>query len=101
MIRDAPIKFRLLEILEEGGEMWNYEIVPKLMGEYNMKSHHEQQMVNYDLIEMVSAGFLNEGESVIDEEGKFNKGHLLTKYSITPLGIATVDDLKKKVRHYE
>ena len=89
MIRDAPVKFRIMEVFEEGGPQWNYEVVPKIMEEYGMHSHHEQQMVNY------------EGESVIDGEGKFNKGHLLTKYTITPLGIATVDDLKKKVRHYE
>lgn len=99
MMRDVPIKFRLMEMFEENGPMWNYEVIPKLMEEYRMKTHHQQQMVNYDLIEMVSAGFLDEGESVVDTEGKFNKDHLLTKYSITPLGIDTVDDLKKKVRH--
>ena len=58
MIRDAPVKFRILEVFEEGGPKWNYEVVPKIMEEYGMHSHHEQQMVNYDIIEMVSAGFL-------------------------------------------
>ena len=73
MIRDAPVKFRIMEVFEEGGPQWNYEVVPKIMEEYGMHSHHEQQMVNYDIIEMVSAGFLEEGESVIDEEGSSTK----------------------------
>ena len=64
MIRDAPVKFRIMEVFEEGGPQWNYEVVPKIMEEYGMHSHHEQQMVNYDIIEMVSAGFLEEGGEV-------------------------------------
>ena len=46
MIRDAPVKFRIMEVFEEGGPQWNYEVVPKVMEEYGMHSHHEQQMVN-------------------------------------------------------
>lgn len=101
MIINAPIKFRLMELFEEEGPMWNYEVILRVMEEYNMHSQYQQQMVNYDLIEMVSAGFLTEEESVVDTEGRFHKDHLLMRYQITNLGIETVDGLKKKVKHYE
>ncbi|WP_235584825.1 DMT family transporter [Candidatus Methanomethylophilus sp. 1R26] len=101
IIKKAPIKFRLMQILENGGPMWSYEIVDKLCEEYGMKSDHDKHMVNYDLIEMTSAGFLSEEGYEIDTEGKLNKDHLLVKYAITDLGITTVDGLKSKVRFYE
>ena len=101
IIKKAPIKFRLMQILENGGPMWSYEIVDKLCEEYGMKSDHDKHMVNYDLIEMTSAGFLSEEGYEIDTEGKLNKHHLLVKYAITDLGITTVDGLKSNVRFYE
>ncbi|MGI6009605.1 MAG: EamA/RhaT family transporter [Methanomethylophilus sp.] len=101
IIKKAPIKFRLMQILENGGEMWSYEVVDQLCKEYNMTSEHSKHMVNYDLIEMTSAGFLQEIDHQVDTEGKLNKGHLLVKYAITDLGITTVDGLKSEVRHYE
>ncbi|MCI2074653.1 MAG: DMT family transporter [Candidatus Methanomethylophilus sp.] len=101
IIRKAPIKFRLMQILENGGPQWSYEVVDKLCEEYGMKSEHDKHMVNYDLIEMTSAGFLREEGYEIDTEGKLNKDHLLVKYAITDLGITTIDELKTKVRHYE
>ena len=101
IIKKAPIKFRLMQILENGGPMWSYEIVDKLCEEYGMKSDHDKHMVNYDLIEMTSAGFLSEEGYEIDTEGKLNKDHLLVKYAITDLGITTVDGLKSNVRFYE
>ncbi len=101
IIKKAPIKFRLMQILENGGPMWSYEVVDKLCQEYNMSSEHERHMVNYDLIEMTSAGFLQELEHKVDTEGKLNKDHLLVRYGITDLGITTVDGLKSEVRYYE
>lgn len=55
-------------------------------------------MMNYDLIEMVSAGFLTEKACAVDKEGWFHQGHLLMQYAITKLGRNTINDLKKQVR---
>lgn len=87
-----------MEILDENGPMWTQEIVPLVQDEYNMNSVHGGNMINYDLVEMVSAGFLDEGESVIDEEGIFKKGHLVTKYTLTPLGKSMLEELKTKIK---
>ncbi len=98
MMEGQPIKFRLMEILDENGAMWTNEIVPIVQKEYNMNSNHGRDMINYDLVEMVSAGFACEGESVLDEEGVYKQGHLLTQYTLTKLGKSMLEELKTKVR---
>ena len=101
IMRNAPLKFRIMELVMTDGPIWTQDIVKIVGEEYNMTSAYQRNMINYDVIECVSAGFLKEGESVVDEEGVFRQGALLTCYSITPLGTSTVEELRTKVNHYE
>lgn len=96
MMERCPIKFYILERLMGSGK-WTHEIVSEVQANYGMESEYQKNMINYDLIELVSAGLVQEGESVIDEDGRFRKGHLLTHYSITPLGETYYEDLVRKV----
>ena len=98
MMKGQPLKFRILELVAEEGPLWTNEIVNKIGMEYGMRSDYQRGMINYDGVEMVSAGFLSEGESKIDTEGVYREGRLLTLYSITGLGKSTLEDLKSKVR---
>ncbi|AGI48088.1 hypothetical protein TALC_01099 [Thermoplasmatales archaeon BRNA1] len=103
MIIGAPLKFRILELVDKK-PMWNYEIVDILKGEYNLDSAIGRDNINYDCIETVSAGFCKEIEWDIDTDGsRFDSKHpgrLLTKYEITPYGRDTLNELKAKVRCY-
>ncbi|MBR2254790.1 MAG: hypothetical protein IJ856_03085 [Candidatus Methanomethylophilaceae archaeon] len=94
MMEGEPIKFRILELFNEQG-YWLQDIVPIIQKEYNLESDYGRGIVTYDIVELVSAGFLNEGETVLDEEGKFKKGHLLTYYTISGLG----KDMYKEIQH--
>lgn len=96
MMEGQPIKFRILEVLEER-PMWIQDIVKKIQMDYNMKTDYGRAMINYDVVELVSAGMVKEGECKIDEEGVFKKDHLLTCYSLTSYGMDTLDGLKAKV----
>lgn len=100
-MKNTPLKFRIMELVMTDGPIWTQDIVKAISEEYNMATVHGKNMINFDVVEMVSAGFLSEGESEIDESGVFRTGALLTKYSITPLGVSTVEELRKKVNHYE
>ena len=97
MMEGQPIKFRILELFEQNGPMWTDEIVPILQEEYNMKGDYGRDMANFDLIEMVSAGLLREGESKLDEDGHYKMNHLITHYELSGLGQSYLDDLKAKV----
>lgn len=98
MMEDCPVKFRILELLEES-RMRTDKIVDTICRERKgYDNDYGKAMIKYDVIELVSAGLVNENESVVDEAGEFQQGKLLTDYSITPLGVSYIDDLKTKVR---
>ncbi len=93
MMEQGPLKFRILEIFSEG-PAWNDEVVTKLQQEYGMNSDHGRDMINYDIVELVSAGFLAEGESKIDEDGHYKLNSVLTNYRITKCGNDMLNSLK-------
>lgn len=97
MMENTPVKFRLLEYIEENPDAWNDQIVPEMQSEYLMNSSHGRNMINYDLIELVSAGLIREDGNKIDEDGHYKQGALLTQYNITNLGKSYLDDLRVKV----
>jgi hypothetical protein len=86
MMEGEPIKFRILELFNEKEGYWVQDIVPIIQEEYSLKTDYGRGMVTYDIVELVSAGFLKEGECKLDTEGIFHKDHLITYYSITSLG---------------
>ena len=98
MMKGAPLKFRILELVAEEGPLWTNEIVSRIGMEYSMRSDYQRAMINYDVVEMVSAGFLSEGDCKVDTEGVYKQGKLLTQYSITGLGKSTLEELKGQVK---
>lgn len=97
MMEHTPIKFRILEYLDENPKSWTDIIVPALQEEYGMLTDHGRDMINYDIIELVSAGLVHEGESKVDEDGHYKQGALLTCYCPTNLGREYLADLRTKV----
>jgi hypothetical protein len=86
MSGNRPIKFRILELLLDGKEHWNYEIVSKIQEEYNMQGNYSRDSINFDIIELASGGMLKDIEQKVDEAGTYKKGFLLHKYVITDFG---------------
>jgi hypothetical protein len=86
MGKNRPIKFRILELFLDGQEHWNYEIVSRIQGEYNMQGSYGRDSINFDIIELASGGMLKDLEQRVDEEGVYKKGFLLHKYVITDFG---------------
>lgn len=97
-MQKCPVKFRILEYLEDGPKMTN-EIAETLAKEYGgYDNAYGKAMIKYDCNELVSAGILREGDCRIDEEGVFQKGKLLVEYSLTNLGMEYLNGLRKTVR---
>jgi hypothetical protein len=89
---NRPIKFRILELLLDGKERWNYEMVSKIQEEYNMHGNYNRDSINFDIIELASGGMLKDVEQKVDEDGIYKKGFLLHKYVITDFGKARGSD---------
>lgn len=81
-----PIKFQIIKALLDGGEHWNYEIVPPIQESCGMGSDYGRDSINFDLLELLSAGMIEDLEQQVDEDGIFKKGFLLHKYRITDFG---------------
>jgi len=98
MMQGTPVKFRILEYLEDGPKR-NDEICKALAKEYpGYDTDYGRAKIKFDCIELVSAGIVNEGEIIVDEEGVFQKGKLLIVYSLSGLGKEYLDYLKSTVK---
>jgi len=98
VMEGTVIKFRILEFLEDGPK--RTEVIAKTLAP-EFKGYDNQfgwDKIKYDCIELASAGLINEGEAVLDEEGIFKKGKLLITYSISGLGQTYLNELKTKVK---
>jgi len=98
MMEGRPIKFRVLEVLCDSGEMWSNDIVVQLQGEYGMENAYGRDCLNFDLVEMEASGMIREIDAKIDEDGVFREGALLRMYKITALGRELNADLQTKVK---
>lgn len=92
------MKFRIMEVLSDGAEMWNYDLVKMLMEEYGEKSGFQRDSINFDLIELQASGFIEPTESKIDIDGTFRQDALLNKYKITDLGMSQYEELCSKIK---
>jgi hypothetical protein len=87
MMEGRPIKFRLLEIINEG-EIWSHEAIKKIQSEYASMgpANHFRDMINFDLMELATSGFIVTVDSKIDVDGVFRQDALLTKYKMSQIG---------------
>lgn len=97
MMEGRPVKFRLLELFNEG-EKWNYDVIPLIGNEYGMNSKYEADCINFDIIEICTAGFLVQTETKVDEDGIYRRGSLLIRYKITQLGRDQFETIVRNVR---
>nr|WP_304364501.1 hypothetical protein [Methanosarcina sp. KYL-1] len=81
-----------MELLLDGKEHWNYEIVSRIQKEYDMQGNYNRDSINFDIIELASGGMLKDVEQKVDEAGIYKKGFLLHKYVITDFGKARSSD---------
>ncbi|MDN5308702.1 MAG: hypothetical protein PWP14_96 [Methanolobus sp.] len=81
-----PIKFQIIKALLDGGEYWNYEIVSPIQKACGMESDYGRDTINFDLLELLSAGMIRDLEQKVDKDGTFKKDFLLHKYQITDYG---------------
>ncbi len=85
---NLPRKIRLMEIMQDGGEYWNYDVIKQAMKDYGMQGDFARDTLNMDLIELAAIGFIKEVDLKVDDEGVHKKGFLLHKYVITDDGKA-------------
>lgn len=80
------IKGRILQLIAEKEELWDYEICEAIMKEYNMKGDYWKGVIRVTLIDLYSSGIITSVEEKIDSEGYFGSNKLTFKYRVTDFG---------------
>ncbi len=98
MMEQTPVKFRILEFLENGPKRVD-EICFTLCKEYpGYDTDYGRGMIKFDCIELASAGIIIDEGAIVDEEGIMDKGKLLTTYALSDLGKDYLQYLKDTVK---
>lgn len=86
------IKGRILQLLKERNELWDYEICEFIMSEYAMKGDYWRGVMRVHLIDLLSGGLVEGVEEALDEKEYFGKDKLVFKYRITDFGRSRMID---------
>ena len=89
---NLPRKIRLMELMQDGNEYWNDDVINQPTQDIGFKSDFSSDTLNMDLIELAAVAFIKEVDLKVDDEGVYKKGFLLHKYVITEAGKARLSD---------
>lgn len=81
------MKGRTLQIVEEMGPLWEYEIAAQLIKEYGLKDNGPNKgKVRMWLIELAANALIKSIEDAVDDGTHFGEDKLLCRYEITEFG---------------
>jgi hypothetical protein len=83
---EMPIKCRVLQLLDEKGAMWDYELWETISKEYGISGDYWKSQVKLLLIELASGGLTSSVEQKVDDGTYFGEGAVLYKYQIEDFG---------------
>ncbi|WP_406655822.1 hypothetical protein V7O62_08400 [Methanolobus sp. ZRKC2] len=88
-----PMKSRLVQILSEQKEAWDYELVTKLLAEYGKSGDYWKWMARFWMAELSCGGIFNIVDIAADDGKHFESGKVLYRYNLTDFGKARVSEL--------
>jgi hypothetical protein len=88
-----PMKSRLVQILSEQKEAWDYELITKLLAEYGKSGDYWKWMARFWMAELSCGGIFSIVDVAADDGKRFEKGKVLYRYSLTDFGQARVNEL--------
>lgn len=81
------IKGRLLQLLEQGGPQWDYELAAKIQSEYSEASgQYWYDTIRLNLADLFSSGLVTEVEQAIDPGKSYGVEKILFKFDLTDFG---------------
>jgi hypothetical protein len=87
------MKGRAIQILEERGPSWDYEIAHQLIEEYALENDRRNRgTVRLWLIEYAANGLIKTIEDAVDDGSNFGQNKLLCRYEVTAFGRVRMKD---------
>jgi hypothetical protein len=87
------IKGRLLQLLEQGGPQWDYELAAKIASEYDeVDGQYWYDTIRLNLADLFSSGLVTEVEQALDPSKSFGVEKILFKFALTEFGRERMGD---------
>lgn len=88
-----PMKSRLVQILYEQKEAWDYELIANLLAEYKKSGDYWNWMTRFWMVELSCGGIFNIVDVAADDGKHFAKGKVLYRYNLSDFGKSRVEEL--------
>lgn len=89
------IKGRVLQLLQPGEPMWDYEIADKILQEYGYPNNeYWHGTIRMTLADLFSGGLIEPSEQEINPEKSHGKDKLLFKFVLTEFGLERMRNTK-------
>ena len=87
------IKGRILQLLEEHGPQWDYELFEKIAAEYpEVEGEYWYDTIRLELADLYSSGITAQVEEALDPSKSFGNEKILFKFGLTDFG-------RERMRH--
>jgi hypothetical protein len=82
-----PIKVRLLQLLEERGPQWDYELAGAIAREYaEVDGQYWYDTIRLSLADLFSSGLITEVEEALDPSKSYGLEKILFRFEVTDFG---------------
>lgn len=87
------MKGRTIQILEERGPSWDYDIAKQVIDEYELQDDRRNRSnIRIWLIEYAANGLIEAVEDAVDDGSNFREDKLMSRYQVTNFGRQRMKD---------
>jgi hypothetical protein len=87
-VGDVHIKGRILQLLDERGPLWDYELFAALASEYpEVQGEYWYDTIRLKLADLYSSGLTTSVEEALDPEKSFGSEKILFRFALTDFGL--------------
>jgi DNA-binding PadR family transcriptional regulator len=102
MAKQMHIKGRILQMLQSGNPVWDYEIADRIIREYGYPDgEYWHGTIRMTLTDLFSTGLIEPSEEKIDTEKSHGKEKLLFRFVLTEFGLERMTDTKLTTKNKE
>jgi hypothetical protein len=84
---EIHIKGRILQLLDERGPLWDYEVFAALASEYpEVDGSYWYDTIRLKLADLYSSGLTTSVEEAVDREKSFGNEKILFRFALTDFG---------------
>lgn len=90
---DVHIKARILQLLHQHGELWDYEVFERISAEYpEVQGEYWYGTVRLNLADLFSSGLTREVDQKVDPSKSYGDEKILLRFALTEFGLTRMQE---------